>query len=350
MLQIAAFVLLALLSYFGVSLIRRYVEKRQIIDHPKERSSHSLPMPRGGGLAIVVLVLVTSLWFANQTDLSRSLIYILLGAILAWVGWRDDIYSLSPNYRFVVQGLIAIISILVMGYFRVVRIPLIGDVDLGIIGIVITFLWIIGMINAYNFMDGIDGMAGGVALSAGLCWMVLSSNVHNPFVFWVALSIAASSLGYLGHNWPPAKIFMGDVASTFLGYSFAVLPLVSADQSGDALTIGTLLMWTVIIDPGATFIGRLLKRENIYSRHRSHLFQRLVISGYKQGTISFLYILLTLLAGYLTYIWSHGNQIASLFIFLGLPLIWILLSLHAARLRTTAAVSKEQIGSLADDN
>jgi uncharacterized membrane protein len=102
-------------------------------------------------------------------------------------------------------------------------------------------------------------------------------------------------------------------------------------------------MWTVIIDPGATFIGRLLKRENIFSRHRSHLFQRLVISGYKQGMISLLYILLTLLAGYLTYIWSHGNQIASIFIFLGLPLIWILLSIHAARLRSTTSVSNEQI-------
>jgi UDP-N-acetylmuramyl pentapeptide phosphotransferase/UDP-N-acetylglucosamine-1-phosphate transferase len=342
MLPIAVFIFLVILSYISVLFIRRLALRHQIIDHPKERSSHSIPMPRGGGLAIVVLVLVTSLWFANETILSRSLIYILLGAILAWVGWRDDIYSLSPKFRFLVQGLIAIISILVMGYFRVVRIPMFGDVDLGVIGIVITFLWIIGMINAYNFMDGIDGMAGGVALSAGLCWMVLSSNVQNQFVFWVALSIAASSLGYLGHNWPPAKIFMGDVASTFLGYSFAVLPLISADQSGDALTVGTLLMWTAIIDPGATFIGRLLKRENIFSRHRSHLFQRLVIGGYKPATISFLYILLTLLAGYLTYIWSHGNQIASLFIFLGLPLIWILLSTHAARLPSPASIANEQ--------
>ena len=257
MLPIAVFVLLVILAYIGVLLIRRLALRHRIIDHPKERSSHSFPMPRGGGLAIVVLVLVTSLWFAYETVLNRSLVYILLGAILAWVGWRDDIYSLSPKFRFLVQGLIALISIIVMGYFRVVRIPVFGDVDLGVIGILITFFWIIGMINAYNFMDGIDGMAGGVALSAGLCWMVLSSNVHNQFVFWVALSIAASSLGYLGHNWPPARIFMGDVASTFLGYSFAVLPLLSADQSGDALTIGTLLMWTVIIDPGATFIGRL---------------------------------------------------------------------------------------------
>ena len=333
-LSIAIFILLVFLSYIGVFFIRRLAVRHQIIDHPKERSSHSLPMPRGGGLAIVFLVLATSVWFADETILSRSLIYIVLGAILAWVGWRDDIYSLSPKFRFVVQGLIAVISMLVMGYFRVVRIPLFGDVDLGIIGIVITFLWIIGMINAYNFMDGIDGMAGGVALSAGLCWMLLSSNVHNPFVFWVALSIAASSLGYLGHNWPPAKIFMGDVASTFLGYSFAVLPLLSADQSGDALTIGTLLMWTFIMDAGVTFIRRALQREKLFAAHRTHLYQRLVSGGYKHATVSLLYIFLTLLAGFLSYAWSWGQAYAPPLIILGLPLIWILLSRHANSLNT----------------
>jgi UDP-N-acetylmuramyl pentapeptide phosphotransferase/UDP-N-acetylglucosamine-1-phosphate transferase len=248
------------------------------------------------------------------------------------VGWRDDLFSLTPHYRFVVQGLIAIISILGLGYFRVVRVPLIGQVDLGVIGIVITFFWIIGMINAYNFMDGIDGMAGGVAVTASLAWMVLSFNVHNSFVFWVALAIAATSLGFLAHNWPPAKIFMGDVASTFLGYSFAVLPLLAADKSGDVLTIGTLLMWIVIMDTGMTFLRRLVNGENVLSGHRSHLFQQLVIGGYKHGSISALYIFFTFLAGLLSYEWSHGDQVAPLLILLGLPLLWILLSLHAARL------------------
>jgi len=163
--------------------------------------------------------------------------------------------------------------------------------------------------------------------------LIGSSVRRTPVAFWIALAIAASSLGYLGHNWPPAKIFMGDVASTFLGYSFAVLPLLSADKSGDALTVGTLLMWTVIMDTGVTFLRRLIKRENVFSGHRSHLFQQLVIGGYKHATISALYILLTFVAGLLTYAWSHGNQIAPLLIFVGLPLIWILLSLHASRLK-----------------
>jgi len=333
MIPVVVFFLLAILSYIGVIYIRRLAWRHQILAVPNERSSHSIPMPQGGGLAIVILVLATSLWVANQVEVNRSLIYLSLGAILALVGWRDDLRSLSPNYRFVVQGLVATISILGLGYFRVVRIPLLGEIDLGAVGSVITFLWIIGMINAYNFMDGIDGMAGGVAVIAGLGWMTLSSNVHNPFVFWVALSIAATSLGFLAHNWPPAKIFMGDVASTFLGYSFAVLPLLSADQTGDALTVGTLLMWTVIMDTFVTFLRRLIKGENVFSGHRSHLFQQLVLGGYKHGTISFLYILLTFLAGLLSYEWSHGDQVAPLLIFLGLPLIWILLLVHAARLQ-----------------
>jgi UDP-N-acetylmuramyl pentapeptide phosphotransferase/UDP-N-acetylglucosamine-1-phosphate transferase len=128
---------------------------------------------------------------------------------------------------------------------------------------------------------------------------------------------------------------MGDVGSTFLGYSFAVLPLVASDQSGDALMIGTLLMWTIIMDAGVTFIRRWIQGENVFAAHRSHLYQRLVIAGYKHQTVSSLYVLLTLAAGLLSYEWSQGHQIAAPLILLGLPLIWIFLSAHAARLQSS---------------
>lgn len=332
--------LLAALAYFGVYFIRRYAEKRRILDHPSERSSHTLPTPRGGGLGIVVLVLVTGVWFGGEAGWGRSAIYLLGAAVIAWLGWRDDIHSLSPRLRFAVHGIVAAISIIGLGYFKVVTIPMFGELQLGVIGILITFLWIIGLTNAYNFMDGIDGMAGAVALSAGIGWMWLASNMNNSFVFWVALAITASSLGFLGHNWSPGKIFMGDVGSTFLGYSFAVLPLISSDQGGDALLLGTLLMWTIIMDAGVTFIGRLVRRENVFAPHRSHLYQRLVRAGYKHEMISSLYILLTLLAGVLSFMWSNGSQIAPPLIFVGLPLIWMLLSVHARYLRTPAPETK----------
>lgn len=334
------FLLLITLSYVSVHLIRHYAQHRRILDYPGERSSHTAPTPRGGGLAIVILVLGTGLWFVLAAELYEGLIFLLSAAVIACLGWRDDLHSLSPRLRFSVQGSVAAISIIGLGYFKVVTIPIFGELQLGVFGILITFLWIIGLTNAYNFMDGIDGMAGGVALSAGIGWMWLASTTNNAFTSWIALAIAASSLGFLGHNWSPAKIFMGDVGSTFLGYSFAVLPLLSSDQGGDALLLGTLLMWTIIMDAGITFIGRLLRRENVFAPHRLHLYQRLVRAGYKHETVSLLYILLTLLAGLLSYEWSQGHQIAAPLIFLGLPLIWIGLSVYAARLRPTTLGTK----------
>ncbi|MEP0807038.1 MAG: glycosyltransferase family 4 protein [Chloroflexota bacterium] len=326
------FFLLAFLSYFGVWIIRRYAERRQILDHPNERSSHSMPTPRGGGLAIVLLVTGAGLWSMSEADWKRSLVYILCGLVIAFLGWRDDLHSLSPRVRFAVQGLVAAASIWGLGYFESVTIPLFGKLQLGAVGIVITFLWIIGLTNAYNFMDGIDGMAGGVAFAAGLGWALLTANISyltNSFVFWVALAIAASSLGFLLHNWHPAKIFMGDVASTFLGYSFAVMPMLASNQEGDALMLGTLLLWTFIMDAGVTFIRRALKRENVFAAHRTHLYQRLVIGGYPHSQVSVMYIVLTLVALRLASAWSTGSQPASAIILFGLPFIYYVLNRHA---------------------
>ena len=338
MTPILLFIVLILLSYLSVWIIRRYAEKRQLLDHPNERSSHSLPTPRGGGLAIVLLVTGTGLFFVRAEDMSRDLVYIVCGIVVAFLGWRDDTHSLSPRVRFAVQGLVAAASIWGLGYFSSVTIPLFGKLQLGVVGIVITFLWIIGLTNACNFMDGIDGMAGGVAFAAGLGWVLLTSNISylaNSFVFWIALAIAAGSLGFLGHNWHPAKIFMGDVASTFLGYTFAVLPLMAANEEGDALMLGTLLLWTFIMDAGVTFIRRALNRENVFAAHRTHLYQRLVIGGYTHAAVSTMYIVLTLVALRLASAWGDGSHLASALILFGLPLIYYVLHRHANTINTT---------------
>jgi len=338
MTPILLFIVLTILSYLGVWIIRRYAERRQLLDHPNERSSHSMPTPRGGGLAIVLIVIGTGLAYVRAEDLSRDLVYIVCGVIIAFLGWRDDNHSLSPRVRFAVQGLVAAASIWGLGYFSSVTIPLFGKLQLGAVGVVITFLWIIGLTNAYNFMDGIDGMAGGVAFAAGLGWVLLTSNIAYlaiSFVFWIALAIAAGSLGFLGHNWHPAKIFMGDVASTFLGYSFAVMPLMAANKEGDALMLGTLLMWTIIMDAGVTFIRRALKRENVFAAHRTHVYQRLVIGGYSHAEVSILYIVLTLVALRLASAWGDGSQLASALILFGLPLAYYVLNRHANTLLNT---------------
>ena len=333
MTPIILFILLTIVSYFGVGFFNKIAWKNRILAIPNERSSHSEPIPLGGGVVIVLVVLATSAWVANEIDWKRGLIYIVSASIIAWMGWHDDIRSLPASFRLIVQSIIAIVSIWGMGYFKVVAVPLFGDLQLGVVGIIITILWIVGLTNAYNFMDGIDGNASGVALIGALGWMWLSADTGKWFVFWVALAIAASSLGFLGHNWTPARVFMGDVGSTFLGYTFAVLSLVSADQGGDALLIGTLLMWIVIMDSFMTFLGRVISRENVFKGHRSFLFHRLVLGGYKHTTISLLYMLLTGIACVLSYLWSQNDAVAPWLIFFGLPSLWLLLSLHATRLK-----------------
>lgn len=334
------FLVLTILAYLGVAWIRRVAIQRAILDHPNERSSHSIPTPRGGGLAIVALTILTILAYNFAYAFTRqSVAFCISGAMLAYIGWRDDVRSLSPRVRFSIQFLAIAIAMLGMGWFRAVTIPIFGVWNLGWVGIPITFVWILGLINAYNFMDGIDGIAGGVAFAAVLGWTVLISSFggpgfvgrENPFTFWLALSVAATSLGFLGHNWPPARIFMGDVGSTFLGFTFAVLPLTAGHRGGDALMFGTAIMWTFIMDAGLTFLHRLARRENVFAAHRSHLYQRLAGSGVRPAIVSALFILLTLLGAGLSIAWARGfHSIAPLIIF-GLPLIWVALSVFTAK-------------------
>lgn len=326
--ELIAFIILVAISYFGVDLTRNWLMKRQVIDLPNERSSHSVPTPRGGGLVIVIFSLLVALitMFLEQ-NWRQGITFVLVGCGVAWIGWQDDVKSLSPKIRFLFQAIAAVITILGLGYFDAITIPLLGELRLGLIGIPITILWIMGLINSYNFMDGIDGISGSVALTASLGWMLflaVNGNFGNP-VFWIALAIAATNLGFLGHNWPPARIFIGDVASTFLGYCFAVIPLLTVNQVEDSFLLGVIVMWAYILDTAITFLRRLFKGEQVFSAHRTHIYQRLVISGYQVSSITSLYLLFTSLGVVLAYAWIQNYAFAPTAIIIGLPVLWILL-------------------------
>ena len=326
--EIISFVILTTLAYFGVDFVRTWLMKKQVIDLPNERSSHSIPTPRGGGLVIVLGTLVVALvsMFFSQSW-RESIVFIIVGCGVAWIGWQDDIRSLSPKLRFLFQGVAALATIVGLGYFESISIPLFGELHLDIFGIPITLLWIMGLINAFNFMDGIDGISGSVALTAALGWMLFLgiSGWFSSSIFWIALAIAATNLGFLGQNWPPARIFMGDVASTFLGYCFAVLPLLSVNKIEDAFLLGVIVMWAYILDTLITFVRRLIKGERVFAAHRTHIYQRLVISGYQVASITSLYLLLTSLGVVLAYAWINQYAFAPAAIIIGLPLLWIFL-------------------------
>jgi UDP-N-acetylmuramyl pentapeptide phosphotransferase/UDP-N-acetylglucosamine-1-phosphate transferase len=172
-------------------------------------------------------------------------------------------------------------------------------------------VWIVGLINAFNFMDGIDGLAGGQALVAGLGWVALGFLSGESFVALVGLILAASSLGFLSRNWPPATIFLGDVGSAFIGYVLAVLPVLACRLNPGLLLAGVVLVWPFLFDAGFSLARRLWHLEDIFAPHRSHLYQRLVLAGYSHQFVTCLYGTLAVLGVLLALVWEQRIPTAS---------------------------------------
>ena len=218
------------LSCLCVAGLRRWADER-MLDIPNVRSLHTRPTPRGGGLGIVIGVLVGAWGLFVSRILSMPIKEIaaisLGGSLVALVGWLDDMHRLPYRIRLVVQAISSAIILVAIGYFYTITVPFGGDIHLYSIGIPLALLWIIGLTNAYNFMDGIDGIAGGQALIAGLGWAIIGYICGEVFVGLIGLLLAATSMGFLLHNWPPARIFMGDVGSAFIGFLLAVLPIMA---------------------------------------------------------------------------------------------------------------------------
>ena len=298
--MLEAFTLLPLAgaaAYFGVDGMRRWALRHRALDIPNQRSSHSRPTPRGGGLAVAFVTILgwvaLGIIFQPATSAAALWAYALGAGMIALVSWCDDLYSLSAAKRFAVHGLAALVAIVAFGYWHTILFLPSGSLTLGAAGAVLTWLWIVGLTNAYNFMDGSDGLAGSQAVIAGLGWACLGWMANFPLLTNLSLLLAVGSLGFLPHNWPPARIFMGDVGSAFLGYSFAVLPLLALCAGGPLAALspilGLLLVWPFVFDAGLTFLRRLCRGENVLAAHRSHLYQRLMIAGHSHRFVLLLY-------------------------------------------------------------
>jgi UDP-N-acetylmuramyl pentapeptide phosphotransferase/UDP-N-acetylglucosamine-1-phosphate transferase len=336
--QLFIYIFIALLSYVGVEIFRRWSLSRNLLDVPNQRSSHTVPTPRGAGLVIVLNSLLVfaiyTLWAGE--DLHWG--YIVGAILVAGISYLDDIYSVAFVWRFCIHAAAALLAIYSSGYFREFYILLFQE-TLGseIFGVVLTFFWIVWLTNAYNFMDGIDGIAGIQALAAGFGWFVIGNLLGADSIGFYGGVVACSALGFLIHNWQPAKIFMGDVGSAFLGYTFAVLPLlaereIAADSKARQLLplAAIFLNWLFIFDTVYTFIRRLLRREKVWEAHRAHIYQKFVSAGYAHQTISIVYGGISLVTVLITIFWviNQKNFESSLIFFVILQSCGILIYLY----------------------
>lgn len=292
-----AVVAAAIFSAAIVEAVRRWSEHRRRYDHPNERSSHTRPTPRGGGIGIVVSVAgaLIALAVTGRIDFGRGLLAFLAAAVLiAIISYIDDVNPLPAAVRFPFHLAAAVIAVLGAGAWSEIALPGSYVLSLGVLAIPLTCIWIAGVTNIYNFMDGIDGIAGAQAVVAGMAWAIIGYSSGNVLLMLAAAIIAAASAGFLAHNWPPARIFMGDVGSAFLGFSFAALPLLSNAKRASFVT-AVLVLWPFLFDGTLTILRRLRRRENIFAAHRSHLYQRLNIAGLSHALITKLYAALAIL-------------------------------------------------------
>ena len=283
-------------TYLGVRRYRFWSLRKNLLDIPNERSSHTAPTPRGGGLIIVIASLTAYVVCSKITGRNFSGSYLAGAFLIALISWLDDLLTISFVWRFLIHSAAAILVVSTLGYFTEIELPFLGTFNLKIYGAILTFIWIVWLTNAYNFMDGIDGLAGMQAVTAGIGWIIVGKIAGFQTAALLGGILAFSSLAFLIENWSPAKIFMGDVGSAFLGFSFAVLPLLARNEgAGGAFTasrlplIAAALIWLFLFDTILTFLRRLLKREKVWQAHREHIYQKLVVFGYTHRFVSILY-------------------------------------------------------------
>ena len=268
---------------------------------PATASTADCGMPRGGGLAIVAVVMVAALGAcAVDRDTAGRVAGALLPAVVvALVSLRDDFRPLPALGRLAVHAGAAVVATAALGPVREIAVPALGRLELGAAAWPFTVIWIAGLTNAFNFMDGIDGIAGIVTAAGAAALAVAAAVLGAPSVSIIAAGLSAAALGFLSCNWHPARVFMGDVGSTWCGFMIAVLPLVppSGDGRTAVLQVAACAAWPFLFDTGWTLLKRIWHRENVLVAHRGHIYQRLVSAGWSHRGVAALYGGLTALAG-----------------------------------------------------
>lgn len=297
-----AFVVMFFVCAAATKLYCLLAHNTRLMDKPNERSMHSKPTIRGGGLVFIVLPLLVLPWLccSYQTSFYACSLLLTGAAAIAVVSFWDDLYHLSVKPRFVVQALVALLLavflqplILNLGFFNLQN-PVLSSPFL--------FLGLLWSINHFNFMDGIDGLCALQALflfaAYALLFSLASDWLYRDFCFLLVASLS----GFLVFNFPPARLFMGDVGSATLGFLVFCLALIAEKQDQIPLIYWFMLNALFLFDATLTLIRRLLRKEKWFSPHRKHAYQRLKQTGLNtrwillgQALCNLLFLVLTLL-------------------------------------------------------
>jgi UDP-N-acetylmuramyl pentapeptide phosphotransferase/UDP-N-acetylglucosamine-1-phosphate transferase len=281
-------------AVFLTARIRTLALRLGTMDVPNERSSHTAPTPRGGGAAFVVITATAAAWVAVDSGSGQFGAYVVTALVIAGISLVDDFRSLPAMVRLAVH--ISAAAAAVFAFPPMAKLSFLPATVLFAAAV----LWIVALTNIFNFMDGIDGIAGSQAAITFASLGAYAMAVEDREMATVCLTAMAGSIGFLVLNWHPARIFMGDVGSAFLGFSIGTLSVLRGQPEAAGLAFAA--SWPFIFDASLTLVRRLVKGENIIKSHRSHLYQRLTIAGFSHSVVASCYAAsaaVTATAGYM---------------------------------------------------
>ena len=350
-----AFVLACLVSGLLTPIVRRFALKHRLFDdHVSARKIHGRPIPRLGGVAIAagfyapllaLLLEASSVGGTFYANSHRALAFLLGGVAICALGLYDDIRGSGAAKKFIAQ--FAIAGALYWFGFRIdqIALPFIGVFSLGPLSIVFTLLWIVGVINAMNLIDGLDGLAAGVGLFGLVTTFVLAASRGDPVMMLFMASLGGATVGFLVYNFNPASIFMGDTGSMFLGYVLAVGSIQTNQKSSTAVAIlvPIVALGLPIADTLLAMLRRAINRQPMFSADRAHIHHKLLDLGLSQKqAVLVLYgasILLGITALLLTV--ASGFQSAVILLVMGTAGFFGIRRLGYGHLKRSAAAQAE---------
>ena len=308
-------IIFIVISIILTNLIRKFSIKNNLLDIPNNRSSHYVPKPKGGGIAIIIPLIVTILvLFSNNMisiEITKSLIIGLI--LVAIIGLIDDYKSLPSSIRIIVYLISAGLSLYLIGGVKSISINE-HSYYLGNIGYYLGILFLVWLTNLYNFMDGTDGFAAVQTLCVSVFCFFLFYLSNNDSFSIIMLCIASTTIGFLYWNWEPSKIFMGDVGSCTLGFFFGLFSIYSGNEGIISITVWIILLAPFIGDATFTLIKRIINNEKWYEAHNSHAYQKIHQFGFSHNRLaSGLFIFNTCLIFPLAY-FAHTKQKYELFV------------------------------------
>jgi Fuc2NAc and GlcNAc transferase len=335
-------VIAAVVTLLTLFPVRSHARTLGLVDAPNERSSHRVLTPRGGGVAIILGAAAALAFFGSLGELSAAWTLVGAAGLVGAVGLLDDRFGLPPILRLVAQLCIAAGLVATFGplYTLPLPPPLNAPLPGPLLAWGLSLLWLSAVTNFFNFMDGIDGIAA--AQAAAVCAGIVAAG-WSPDAVLLALAVGGASIGFLFHNWPPARIFMGDAGSGFLGFALAGMPfLASPSRRSDALLALAVGMTLFLLDPLVTLFSRARAGKNIFQAHREHLYQQLVAPEEPAGRVTAGYTgaaLLLALAGAFGY---HNPPAAWMGCAAGVALfvvVWRHASVRRAHTRASGGIS-----------